>query len=77
MIYIIFGPPKTIFKSDDSERWIYGDNKNLMSMDFFFHKIIIPFSDNYFVLKRGEIYKTSWYQATDTWRNGRIYSIEN
>ncbi|MCX6257099.1 MAG: GWxTD domain-containing protein [Bacteroidia bacterium] len=77
MIYIIFGPPKTIFKADDSERWIYGDNKNLMSMDFFFQNMKNAYSENYFVLKRGDIYKASWYQATDTWRNGRIYSVEN
>jgi len=30
MIYVIYGPPKTIYKSDNAERWIYGDNKNLM-----------------------------------------------
>jgi len=77
MVYVVFGPPKTIYKDYDNERWIYGDNSNLMSMDFYFQKIDSEFSDNYFVLKRGEVYKSSWYQATDTWRNGRIYSVLN
>ena len=77
MIYIIFGPPKTIYKSDVAERWIYGSDRNLSSMDFYFELHENPFSDRTYILKRQEIFKASWYQAIDTWRNGRAYSILN
>ncbi len=77
MIYTVFGPPKTIYKSDNSERWIYGLNNNLSSMDFYFTRHEHPFCNNNFVLNRQDIYKSSWYQAVDTWRNGRVYSVLN
>jgi GWxTD domain-containing protein len=77
MLYVVFGPPRTIYKSNDSERWIYGDNKSLYNMDFYFQKTENPFTPNSYVLKRNEIYKTSWFQAIDTWRGGRVYSVEN
>lgn len=77
MIFTIYGPPKTIYKSDNAERWIYGESKNLISMDFYFERKRNAFSDNNFVLSRQEVYKSSWYQAVDTWRNGRVYSVMN
>ena len=77
MIYTVFGPPKTIYKSDTSERWIYGFSNNLNSMDFYFVRREHPFCNNNFVLNRQEVYKSSWYQAVDTWRNGRVYSVLN
>lgn len=77
MIYTIYGPPKTIYKSDHVERWIYGETRNLSSMDFYFEREKNPFSNNHFVLNRQEVFKGSWYQAVDTWRNGRVYSVLN
>ncbi len=77
MIFTIYGPPGTIFKTADMERWIYGGNKNLSSMDFLFVRKENPFSENTYWLIRQEVYKASWYQAVDTWRNGRIYSVQN
>jgi GWxTD domain-containing protein len=77
MIYTIYGPPKTIYKSDHVERWIYGETRNLSSMDFYFERAKTPFSNNHFVLNRQEVFKGSWYQAVDTWRNGRVYSVLN
>ncbi|MCF8370676.1 MAG: GWxTD domain-containing protein [Bacteroidales bacterium] len=77
MIYTIYGPPKTIYKSDHVERWIYGETRNLSSMDFYFERAKNPFSNNHFILNRQEVFKGSWYQAVDTWRNGRVYSVLN
>ncbi|MBN2683083.1 MAG: GWxTD domain-containing protein [Bacteroidales bacterium] len=75
MIYIIFGSPKRIYKTKDSEKWIYGDNPDLLSITFTFTQLENNYSSNDYILIRKEVYKTSWYQAVDTWRNGRIYSI--
>jgi len=77
MIYIIFGPPETIYKTDDSERWIYGENRSLRPLIFVFKKTNDPFSENHYVLKRNTIYKPYWYKAADTWRNGRVYVFES
>ena len=75
MIYIIYGEPKTIYKSDNNERWIYGNSTSDYSLDFTFNKQQNTFSENDFVLRRSDIYKNSWYKAIETWRDGRIYTI--
>ncbi|MBI5219397.1 MAG: GWxTD domain-containing protein [Bacteroidia bacterium] len=77
MIYTIFGPPATIYKSLNMEKWIYGEMTNMPSMNFTFEKTDNPFTENDYILYRNEIYKTSWFQAIDVWRNGRAYSVEN
>jgi len=75
MIYMIYGAPKHIYKTNDSERWLYGDSPDVISLSFTFSKVDNNFSENDYILIRKEIYKSSWYQAVDTWRNGRVYSI--
>ncbi|MDQ3189980.1 MAG: GWxTD domain-containing protein [Bacteroidota bacterium] len=73
MIYIIFGPPNVIYKSVDKESWIYGEDQNMMSINFNFYKVENPFSSNDYSLERSVIYKTNWYRAVDLWRQGRIF----
>lgn len=73
MIYIIFGPPNVMYKTGNSESWIYGEERNLMSLNFTFYKVTNPFTDNDFSLDRSAIYKSNWYRAVDTWRQGRIF----
>ncbi len=77
MIYTIYGPPGTIYKTDNSETWQYGDTSNMLSITFTFSKTENPYSNNDFILQRKELFKQSWYQAVDTWRNGRVFSIAN
>ena len=72
LVHIIFGTPTTIRKDDRSETWIYGDETNLMSLMFAFHKRDDPFSDNDLVLQRDPQLKTAWYRNVESWRNGRI-----
>lgn len=72
LVHIIFGTPTTIRKDDRSETWIYGDETNLMSLVFAFHKREEPFSDNDLVLQRDPQLKTAWYRNVESWRNGRI-----
>jgi len=75
MIYIIYGEPATIYKSETLERWIYGSLDSEESLSFDFNLIKSTLSENNFELIRKEEYKKSWFQAIDAWRNGRIYSI--
>ena len=73
MIFIIFGPPKYIFRSENGERWIYGSDNSVMSEEFFFHKIENPYSSNAYGLDRSPTLKATWNKMTEAWRNGRLF----
>ncbi len=75
LIYIVFGLPVTIYKADGIERWIYGTSQSNKTLVFNFMRQQNPFTINDFTLVREEMYKISWTQAVDTWRNGRVYSV--
>lgn len=75
LIYIVFGLPVTIYKADGIERWIYGTSQSNKTLVFNFMRQPNPFTDNDFTLVREEMYKISWTQAVETWRNGRVYSV--
>ena len=75
MISLIFGSPKIVNKSNDSETWIYGEETNALSLRFTFYKVNNPFTNNDYKLIRGPGYRTHWYRAVDAWRNGRVYWI--
>ncbi len=75
LIYIIFGLPVTIYKADNIERWIYGTSQSNKTLVFNFIRQSTPFTLNDYVLSRDEMYKISWTQAVDTWRNGKVYSV--
>jgi GWxTD domain-containing protein len=77
MIYLVLGMPTTIFKTSTSEIWTYGKSATYKTMEFTFIKKHHPFCKDYFVLDRSEIYDRLWYQAVDTWRNGRAFSVMN
>ncbi len=74
MIYTVFGPPNIVYKAVDGETWIYGEDSNMLSLNFFFSKVENFLSDNDFSLNRSNIYRTTYYKAVDTWRQGRILS---
>ncbi len=75
MLYIIYGVPNIIYKTDNQERWIYGTSQSMQSMNYTFVKVNNKYTDNDYVLRRSDIYKMIWYQAVETWRNGRVFSI--
>lgn len=77
MIYMVLGIPTTIFKTNNSEIWTYGKSSTYRTMEFTFEKREHPLSENNYVLSRSEIYDRIWYQAVDTWRNGRAFSVMN
>jgi GWxTD domain-containing protein len=73
MISIVFGLPKTVRKDNQQEVWIYGEESNIMSLQFIFSKVSNPFSTEDYRLQRSPNYKTNWYRAVDAWRSGRVY----
>ena len=74
LIYIVFGPPNVVYKSDNGESWTYGESGAMLSLNFNFTRVNNPFTDNDFDLERAPLYETSWYRAVDIWRQGRVYN---
>jgi GWxTD domain-containing protein len=74
MIYLIFGAPEAIFKSESGETWNYGDGGGQSDLSFTFSKVGNPFSNNDYRLSRSPSYKTYWYSAVEAWRMGRAYA---
>jgi GWxTD domain-containing protein len=74
MIYVIFGMPTTIYRSSESESWTYGTPNSSLSLNFFFIKVMNPFTENDFTLSRSPSYESNWYRAVEIWRQGRAYN---
>ncbi len=73
LVYIVYGKPNKVYRTDKVETWIYGEENNPLSITFHFVKVINPFTDNDYRLNREEFYKPSWYRSVNAWRDGRIY----
>jgi GWxTD domain-containing protein len=73
MVFLIFGTPNALYKTSNSEQWVYGEPSNPASVSFTFIKVNNPFTDNDYRLERSQLYKDSWFRAVDMWRQGRIY----
>jgi GWxTD domain-containing protein len=73
IIYIIYGSPNVVYKHKGYENWIYGEENNMMSINFVFNKVANPINDNDYSLTRSSTFKSSWFRAVDSWRNGRVY----
>ncbi len=68
IIYIVYGPPNIVYKSSNTEKWIYGEQRNSRSIIFNFVKVNNPFTDNDYNLIKHQYYKESWYNAIENWR---------
>jgi GWxTD domain-containing protein len=68
IIYIVYGPPDIVYKTDNSETWIYGEENTRLSSRFYFYKVTNHFSDNDYNLNKSESYRESWYLAISRWR---------
>ncbi len=73
MLYVVFGPPNSIYRSSSGEVWTYGEERNYLALTFTFIKLDNPFSDNDYALQRSANYRNLWYNAVDLWREGRVY----
>ena len=73
IIYIIYGVPNVVYKNKDYENWIYGEENNMMSINFTFHRVNNPASNNDFSLSRSPApsltYSSTQYKQTENLRN--------
>ncbi len=88
MIYIIYGPPDKIYKSDDTELWGYkkpvvksswGGRYSVKEdyLYFTFRHRNNVFTDNDFYLSRTESLVTYWDKAILSWRKGIVFRLDN
>jgi GWxTD domain-containing protein len=73
IIYLIYGTPNVIYRTENVETWTYGEESNINSISYAFLKVDNPFTDNDFGLERSVVYRQSWGTAVDVWRQGRTY----
>lgn len=88
MIYVIYGPPDKIYKSDEEEIWGYkkpvvksswGGRYSVKQEYLYFtfkHRNSV-FTDNDFYLSRSETLVTNWDQAILSWRKGIVFRLDN
>jgi GWxTD domain-containing protein len=88
MIYIIYGPPDKLYKSNDEEKWGYrrpvvkskwGSRYDVEDdyLYFIFKHRENRFSDNEYSLSRSETVVTYWDQAVLSWRKGNVFRLDN
>ena len=77
MIYLVYGLPNNIHKGSDTETWEYTRKQNANPITFVFERKPSPYSEDYYVLRRGDPQSTYWRQAVDSWRKGRVFSIND
>jgi len=68
LVYIVYGPPKIVYRGKDIEEWLYGEKGNPSSIRMQFVKVINPFSENDYSLIKSPSYKEKWYNIVSTWR---------
>jgi GWxTD domain-containing protein len=77
LIFVIFGPPAAVYRDKSSESWNYSSSSSFGPLIFTFDKVINPFTDNDFRLRRSTNYEGPWYRAVDGWRDGRVMDGNN
>lgn len=70
MIYLVYGPPTIVYKSKQTETWVYGESNGNQSLNFMFTRIQNPLSVNDFVVNRSSLYRTTFYRSVERWRGG-------
>jgi len=68
IVYIVYGTPSIVYRDDNWEQWIYGEEGNMMSITLNFIKVDNPFTSNDFLLDKSPVYKESWYMSVNNWR---------
>jgi len=88
MIYIMYGPPDKVYKSNEGESWGYrrpvlrsmwGGRFRLREdyLWFNFRARNNNFSENDFYLARSETLVTHWDKAVAAWRKGLVFRLDN
>lgn len=72
MIYIVFGMPDRVTRTQDNEKWSYFAKQNAPPIEFEFIRINSIFSSRHYVLIREKKFANPWFRAIDMLRKGRF-----
>lgn len=70
MVYIIYGVPNEVYKSENREIWRY--NTSQFQATFAFTRSSSVFDPDNMVLVRERKHENIWYEVIDLWRNARF-----
>ncbi|HEX2937046.1 MAG TPA: GWxTD domain-containing protein [Bacteroidales bacterium] len=76
MIYMVFGPPSYIKKTANAETWEYNIKEEASNLTIKFIKAASPYSFNHYIMQRSDEYTPYWRMAIDSWRSGRVFTLE-
>lgn len=68
LVYMVYGPPRLVYRGKNMEEWLYGEKGNKNSIRFQFVKVVNPFSENDYSLIKSPSFKENWYNIVNTWR---------
>jgi GWxTD domain-containing protein len=71
LIYIVYGPPNDVYKSEEIIDWVYNRDLNLPVLRFSFYKVKNVFADDHYTLLRKKDYDKNWFKAVEMWRKGK------
>lgn len=72
MIYIVFGLPDAVERTDTGEVWSYLRMEDKSTLKFEFVRVKNIFTPGYLTLIRNNNYDRYWFRFVDLWRKGRI-----
>ena len=71
IIYIIYGPPNDVYKSEEIIDWVYNRDLTMPNIRFSFYKVKNVFTNNHYTLLRKKNYDKNWFKSVELWRDGK------
>lgn len=71
LIYIIYGPPNDVYKSEEIIDWVYNRDLTMPTIRFSFYKVKNVFTDHHYRLLRKKNYDKNWFKSVELWRKGK------
>ena len=71
LIYIIYGPPNDVYKSEEIIDWVYNRDLSIPTVRFSFYKVKNVFTDQHYTLLRKKTYDKNWFKSVELWREGK------
>ncbi len=72
LIFIIYGEPDVLNKTQNREIWTYRGSSDRPSLQFVFNRKYISFSKHFYELERDPALADAWHHAVYEWRRGFI-----
>ena len=71
LIYIVYGPPNDVYKSEEIIDWVYNRDLTMPTVRFSFYKVKNVFTDHHYTLLRKKDYDKNWFKSVELWRDGK------